>query len=199
MILLTGAGGLLGRYLQIKAYRPTHREMDITKPMLPKKFEMIIHAAAYTNVQKADTEKRQCFNVNVYGTLNLLESFPNTPFVYISSEYVKNPVNFYSVTKYLAEELVKTAENYLIIRTLFKVYPWPFEKAFTDQYTNGDYVNVIAPLIEQEIEKWDGKGKKMVYVGTGRKTIYELAKRTKPDVIPNSIKEMAVPISADYQ
>lgn len=99
----------------------------------------------------------------------------------------------------MAEQLVMTNPNYLIIRTLFKATPWPFEKAFIDQFTQGDYVNVIAPLIDQEIQNWSRTGKRLIYVGTGRKSIYELAKRTKPFVSPNSIKDMAVPIPGDYQ
>jgi len=207
-VLLTGGSGLLGKYLKVEADRPTHSEMDITKPIvrwdkdypvghLPQ-YDLIVHCAAYTDVQGAESNKGKCFDVNVKGTLNLLEAYPNTPIVYISSEYAHKPKNFYSLTKYFAEELVKQHPNYLIIRTLFKATPWPFEKAFTDQWTQGDYVDVIAPLIDEEIRDWSGKGKRTIYIGTGRKTIYELAKITKPDVIPNSIKDMKVPVPADY-
>lgn len=166
---------------------------------LNKKYDLVVHCAAYTAVQRAETDRWECFDTNVNGTLNLLETFKNVPFVYISSEYANKPVNFYSLTKWFAEELVKQHKDFLIIRTLFKPNPWPFEKAFTDQHTQGDYVDVIAPMIDKEIEKWSRKGKRMVYIGTGRKTIYELAKRTKPDVIPNSIKEMPVTIPGDYK
>lgn len=199
-ILLTGSSGLLGRNLKLEAYRPSHEDMDIATGYGVKGvYDLIVHCAAYTKVQEAEINKKECFDVNVTGTLNLLNAYPDTPFVYISSEYSYKPINFYSLTKYIAEELVMTHPNYLIIRTLFKATPWPFEKAFTDQYTQGDYVDVIAPLIEEEINNWNGKSKRLVYVGTGRKTIYDLAKKTKPDVIPNSIKEMKVPIPGDYQ
>lgn len=200
MILLTGGSGLLGRYLDIDAWRPSHRELDITQPIIPNKdVSLIIHCAAYTNVQGAESDKKKCFDVNVTGVLNLLEAYPDTPIVYISTEYaIKTPVNFYSLTKKMAEDLVLYRGNCLIIRTLFKATPWPFEKAFTDQWTEGDYVDVIAPLIQKEINAWSRKGKRLIQVGTGRKTIYELAVRTKPDVIPNSVKDMAVPIPEDY-
>ncbi len=198
-ILLTGSSGLLGRNLKIPAFRPSHASLDITKPIQAvKDIDLVVHCAAYTNVQESESHRKKCFNVNVAGTMNLLETYRKVPFVYISSEYVYHPINFYSLTKKLAEELVKTHENYLIIRTLFKATPWPFEKAFTDQFTNGDYINVIAPMIDKEIMDWDRKGKRMIYVGTGKKSMYELAKRTKPDVIPNSIKDMEVPIPANY-
>ncbi len=83
---MTGGSGLLGRYLKIKADRPSHRDLDITKKIKPKKYDLIIHSAAYTNVQGAETDQMQCFNVNVKGTLNLLNTYPNVPFVYISTE-----------------------------------------------------------------------------------------------------------------
>jgi len=200
-ILMTGGSGLLGRHLKIKADRPSHKDLDITDTnwnWYKKKYDLIIHCAAYTNVQKAETDKMECFKVNVLGTLNLLNAYPETPIVYISSEYAHKPVNFYSLTKKMAEELVETHSSYLVIRTLFKATPWPFEKAFTDQWTQGDYVDVIAPLIEKEIKDWGYKGKRFVYVGTGKKTIFDLAKRTKPDVIPNSIKDMNVPVPQFY-
>jgi len=198
-ILLTGGSGLLASYLKLEADRPSHKELDLLKPIVAKDYDLIVHAAAYTNVEKAETDRKQCFKVNVYGTLNLLEAYSTVPFVFISSEYAKNPVNFYSLTKSLAEQLVTMHQApYLIIRTLFKPTPWPFDKAFQDQWTLGSYVNKIAPLIDKAIMEWDKKSK-LIYIGYGgRKTMLELAKETKPDVIPNSIKEMKVKIPSDY-
>ena len=198
MILLTGASGLLGRHLEIEADRPTHRDLDICN-FEPKPYDLIVHSAAYTKVEQAETNKMDCFDVNVRGTLNLLTAYPNTPFVYISSEYAHKPLNFYSVTKSLAEQLVTShTAPYLIIRTLFKPYPWPYEKAYQDQWTMGDYVTYIAPKIDQAIMGWDKKSK-LIYIGTGRKTMLDIARETKPDVIPNSFKESKVKIPSDYQ
>lgn len=204
-ILLTGGSGLLGTELKkyLKVIAPTHTEMDITKPIHSKNnYDLIIHGAAYTNVVKAEKEDREaCYAANVTGTINLLHAFKNIPFVYISSEYAKDPVNYYAETKQLAEEeVIKRASHYLIVRTLFKPTPFPFPRAFSDQYTEGDYVDVITPLLVKTIESWDKKTNKLIYVGTGRKTIFELAKRTRPDVEPMSIKEItAVTLPADYR
>lgn len=205
MILLTGSQGLLGSYLKLEADRPSHKEFNINNYVhlgqyKQNEYDLIVHCAAFTDVQGAETNKSSCFEVNVMGTLNLLEAFPNTPFVLISSEYAQNPVNFYSLTKRMAEQLVERHSSYLIIRTLFKATPWPFEKAFEDQYTMGGYVSDVAPKIDEAIMKWDRKGSKLIYVGDGqgRKTMYQLARKTKPNVIKNSIKEMKVPIQADY-
>lgn len=199
MKLLTGASGLLGQHLTLDCDRPSHAGLDITKPIEPKEYDLIIHAAAYTDVEEAETARMKCYDVNVNGTFNLLEAYRDTPFVYISSEYANNPVNFYSLTKSLAEQLVMSHPNYLIIRTLFKPKPWKYSKAFTDQYTQGDYIDVIAPMIEDEIRRWNGKGKRLIYVGTERKTIFDLAKQTR-DVEPISINDIkGVRIPADYK
>lgn len=142
----------------------------------------------------------ECFDVNVRGTLNLLEAYPQTPFVYISSEYAHKPVNFYSLTKSLAEQLVTYHQApYLIIRTLFKARPWKYPFAFADKWTLGDYVDVIAEKIEAEVEQWDRKSK-LIYIGTGRKTYYDLALETNPNVKPNSIRDIkGVKIPHDYK
>lgn len=203
MILLTGGSGLLGGHLQklMVAYSPSHAEFDIVGGTYPPRIldcEMVIHSAAYTDVAGAETHKRECFDINVTGTLNLVERFKNKPFVYISSEYAHRPMNFYALTKSVAEQIVTTHPNYLIIRTLFKPRPWKYDKAFIDQYTQGDYIDVIAPLIVKAITNWNFKSK-LIYVGTERKTMFELAQQSKPDVLPNSIKDITnVTLPADY-
>lgn len=192
-ILMTGGSGLLGTELQkhLQCDAPSHEELDITHPKFMDKYHLIIHAAAYTEVDKAEEETEKVFNVNLGGTMNLLYEYSLTPFVYISSEYAHNPVNMYSASKYAGELAVKClAEKHLIIRTLFKPNPWTLDTAWEDQFTEGDYIDVIAPLIAQEIHNWI-KARyepKTIYVGTGRKSMFELAQRTKPDVKSASIK-----------
>lgn len=201
--LLIGGTGLLGRHLKLEADRPSHQELDITWKIKPKKYDLIVLAAAYTDVLKAETDKRNCFFANVNGVLHILEAYPATPIVYISTEYAYDPVNFYSQTKKMAEDLVKfMAPNYLIIRTLFKAKPYPWEFAFTDQYTEGGYVDEVAPLIDKAIQEWDGKGKRMMHIGDGkgRKTMFELAKQTRDDVKGNLTTDIkGVKIPTDYK
>lgn len=204
MILLTGGSGLLGRHLKLQADRPSHQEFDITKTISTQwltDYDLIVHCAAYTNVEKAEIDKMECFDVNVRGTLKLLNLFPKTPFVYVSSEYAHKPVNFYSLTKSLAEQLVTYhTAPYLIIRTLFKPRPWKYPYAFKDQWTLGSYVNDIAPKIDEAIMNWDKKSK-LIYIGHGgRKTMYDLAIETRLDVIPNSVDDIkTVRLPKDYK
>jgi dTDP-4-dehydrorhamnose reductase len=198
-ILVTGGDGRLGQELRkhLKAFYPRKEELDITRPFKVPNCDLVVHMASYTDVDKAETEPLVCFRTNVLGTYRLLEVLGNKQFVFISTEHAQSP-GVYFQSKLMGEMLVKTlAKNHLIIRTLFKPNPWPWEYAFKDQMTQGDYVDVIAPLIAREIKRWNGKSKQ-VFVGTGRKTMFELAKRTKPDVKPNSVKDMKLKRPHDY-
>ena len=134
--------------------------------------------------------------MNVIGTQNLVNAYFDVPFVYISSEYAKNPLGVYAMSKAMGESVVKAHPHHLIIRTLFKPTPYPYEYAYEDQFTQGDYVDVIGKLIADEIKAWDGTSK-TIYVGTGRKRMIDLAKRTRPDVKPNRITNPIIP--HDYE
>lgn len=208
MILLTGGSGLLGTELRkyIDCVAPSHTELDITKlikwnSLTKEEPELVIHAAAYTDLIKAEKEKEECFKVNFFGTKNVVDRFYKIPIVYISTEYVYRPVNFYTWTKIEAEKYVRErARKFLIIRTLFKPTPFPHPMAFADQYTRGDYVDVMAPLITAAIVRWTARKSQIENVGTERKTMYELALRTRPDVKPGSVKDIKeVRLPADYE
>lgn len=157
---------------------------------VPKKdYELIIHMGAYTDVVKAETEVEKCMLTNVMGTFNMVQAYKDTPFIYISTEYARNPLGVYALSKQLGEEIVKTHPRHLILRTLFKPTPFPYEFAYEDQWTQGDSVDVIAEKLVYFINWWDRKACINTYLGTGRKTILELARRTKPDVKANKIED----------
>lgn len=202
-ILLTGGTGLLGTEIQkyLICDAPSHEMMDITdaNSMITYDPDIVIHCAAYTDVTKAEKEKEKCFKINVEGTYNLATMFKDKYFVYISSEYAVNPVNYYSWTKKWGEEIVmKNCPNHLIVRTLFKANPFPYPFAFFDQYTNGDYVDVIAPMIAKEVMQ---KTRGTYPFGTGKKSMFQLARRTRPDIAAISvddIKDVVLPKEASY-
>ena len=209
-VIFTGSSGLLGKYLvpllvkykpEYKVVCPTHQEMDLTKKVKPiEDIELIIHAAAYTDVVSAEYLSRRCINTNVWGTERLIKAYPDTPFVYISSEYAKKPTNVYAASKLLGEFIVKAnCRHYLIIRTLFKPDIWEWDNAFVDQWTMGDTVSVIAPLIAKRIKRWNRKSRELVYIGTGRKRVIDIARKSKPNVRPSSVKDVkTVVLPSDY-
>ena len=206
-ILVTGGNGKLATELKkhLAGDYLGREDLDFTKPItLNRKYDLVVHTGAYTNVKTAEFEgKDDCFMANVYGTFNLVQHFKDTPFIFVSTEYARNPIGVYALTKALGEEIVKPHPAHLIIRTLFKPTPFPFPKAYIDQYTQGDYVDVIAKILAERAMTWDRKTSGLEYLGTGRKTMFELAKRTRPDVEPNSvddyIKETGVIVPRDYE
>src|SRR3989338_7572207 len=204
-ILITGGAGHLAAELKkhLAGDYVGRKDLDFTQPIHKGDYELIVHMGTYTDVKKAEREPYLCFQTNTYGTFNLVHTYRDTPFVYVSTEYAHNPIGVYALTKKFAEEIVKTHPHHLIVRTLFKPNPWPFPKAYRDQYTQGDYVDVIAKLLAEKIMSWDRNTSEFAFVGTGRKTMFELAKRTRPNVEPNSVDEFmqatGVPIPKDYE
>jgi dTDP-4-dehydrorhamnose reductase len=204
-ILITGGTGRLAKELKkhIEGEYVGIEHWDFTYQVPRGYYDLIVHMGAYTDVRKAESEPEKCFNTNTLGTFNMVQMYKSTPFVYISTEYANNPLGVYALTKQLGEEIVKTHPNHLIVRTAFKPNPWPFDYAYVDQYTQGDYVDVIAEKLAKMIHTWDRKSD-LVYCGTGRKTMFELAERTKRDVKPNSVEDYTKAIGLniiprDYQ
>jgi dTDP-4-dehydrorhamnose reductase len=212
MILLTGGSGLLGTEIQkhLLCYAPSHKDFDIIDPPpLPEGIHMIVHCAAYTDVAGAEINKQECFDTNAVGTYQMAKM--GVPVVYISTEYVfdgelgdytetciPNPINYYAVTKFFGEELVRKAEKSLTIRCLFKPRPFPHPKACTDQWTSGDYVDVIAPMVVKAIHLFEKmpQGNHVLHIGTEKKTTYELARQSR-DVQPCSINDIDVRLPKD--
>ena len=147
MIWICGADGQVGvelrkRFKDIKNVIYTDKEVDITKAEVVKQFildnkiSLIINAAAYTNVNEAETTDRPlCEQVNVIGVKNLVDSGINL--IHISSDYVYDdiplnyyhyeneigrPLNYYGLSKKLGDDyIIKYASkhpeyNYLILR-----------------------------------------------------------------------------------
>lgn len=191
--LLTGGSGQLGSELRkLRGYvAPTQGEMDIIDPVqigrALARFEpdVILHAAAYTDTRSPDVDPAaaaECWRVNVLGTRNLVAA-ANCPIVFVSTESAIHPYNFYILTKLAAElELHRHASRFTILRTSFRADPFEYPQAFTDMWTLGDSVAVIAPLVDAWVDRFPTNG--IEYVGTGPKKVYDLAKRTRPDVAP---------------
>ena len=206
MILLTGGNGRLGKELQqlLGVVAPPSQALDITKAAnVQAVFEqhkptLLVHAAAYTNVSGAESEKKKCWQVNVEGTRNLVSVAMqhDVSFIHISTDYVfygdkgtykeEDPLgpvrNYYALTKLVAEELVRLVPKHLVIRTSFRPREWPYPSAFDDIYTSQDYVDIIAPEITLAIKHLNDIPYETLHIATERKSVYELAKRRKPDV-----------------
>lgn len=191
MILLTGGTGRLGSELRkhIECYAPSRQEFDILNPVWRQEPELIVHCAAFTDVVGAELYRSDALAVNVTGSANLTRF----PIIYVSTEYVfdgvvggydemsePNPVNWYAQTKLAGEFVVRAAPKSLVIRCLFKERPFRHPAACVDQFTSGDYVDVIAPMIAECVRRFDEfKDHDTIHVGTHRKSTYDLAKQTR--------------------
>lgn len=221
-ILLTGGSGRLGRELRALLpgiVAPAHMEMDITRPetvaaaISRYRPQILVHAAAYTDVAGAERDRETCWRINVDGTRNIVRAAVEYGLflIHISTDYVFEgtrgqyreedplgpPRNYYALSKLVAEELVRFAPRHLVIRTSFRPREWPYPVAFTDVYTSQDYVDVIAPKIARAIVHCWEIPYQTLHIATERKSVYELARRRKPDVRPGSKREATVDLPDD--
>jgi len=139
--LITGESGALGKELKKvfpNSLSPSHSQLDIINKKDVFEFfkkndiDLVIHAAALTNIRPCEENRQLTWKTNVEGTKNLvdavLDSKPNIPFIFISTACVFDghsgmytessipyPENFYALTKLVGEHEVNKLPNYLII------------------------------------------------------------------------------------
>jgi dTDP-4-dehydrorhamnose reductase len=146
-VLLVGNNGMLARDLEPRllsaGYNVTGidiNELDITKScdvnlcMDSRCPDIVINCAAYTAVDKAESESELAFKVNEDGPENLAVACKklNIPLIHISTDYVfngtatipykeddkANPMSVYGKSKWEGEEAIRNClEKHLIIRT----------------------------------------------------------------------------------
>lgn len=101
-VLVTGAGGQLGQEFvrlenhQDKVIGLSRTELDITDEEQCRRIieewkpDVILHSAAYTAVDRAETDTDTAYAVNVLGTKNIAEAAERVraKFCYISTDYV---------------------------------------------------------------------------------------------------------------
>jgi len=119
-VLITGAGGQLGAALREafpEADARTHAELDVTQPFSADA-SLVLHAAAWTDVDGAESDPAGAELVNVGGTRNVAAL--GVPVVYFSTDYVfdgtkrepylesdePRPVSVYGRTKLEGEQEV---------------------------------------------------------------------------------------------
>jgi dTDP-4-dehydrorhamnose reductase len=148
VVLVTGANGQLGQALQsISGNYPeidfvfcSSSDLDITKKesceavFIKYKPNYCLNAAAYTAVDKAESEPEKAQLINVIGARNLAEACKEYDIIliHISTDFVfdgtnktsykeedtPNPTGVYGLTKLQGEKAIQeTFDNYFIIRT----------------------------------------------------------------------------------
>jgi dTDP-4-dehydrorhamnose reductase len=186
-VLVTGASGLLGsklvEVLVSKGYKvyagyfgnspkagfplkfDISDEIGVEKAFELSKPDVVVHAAALTNVDVCEVKRDLAWNTNVIGTKNLvkLSKKYNAFFVYISTDYVfkgdrglyreediPEPINYYGITKLKGEEEVKNIlKEYCIARTsvIYGSVPATGKTNFAlwiiEKLRRGEQVNVL--------------------------------------------------------
>jgi len=147
MVLITGILGQLGYDLSkeltkrgVEFIAPSREELELTTEagaknfILDKKPDIVAHCAAYTAVDKAESEAELALTVNGMGTRWVAEACREigAKMIYISTDYVfggdgkipyevhdeKKPVNVYGRSKLLGEDAVTAiVDKHFIIRT----------------------------------------------------------------------------------
>ena len=176
-ILVTGSNGQLGWELgQLAAAYPAFEFVLVDRSQLdlafPDTFENIIQAigpdcivntAAYTAVDKSETEKDLSYTVNATAIQALASICKNLaiPFITYSTDYVFNgeatepyatstkvdPVNYYGSTKAAGESMAMEAnENTIIIRTswVFSSHGNNFVKTMMRLMKERESLNIVA-------------------------------------------------------
>jgi len=146
-VLVTGANGMLGQDLcpllkksDCNVIETGTHNLNVTDAkavenmLSEKRPDIVIHCAAYTNVDKAENDIETARLINKTGTKNLAKicGKNDIPIVYISTDYVfdgtiqkpllptdkTNPINIYGLTKLEGElEVQKYCKKYFITRT----------------------------------------------------------------------------------
>ncbi len=144
-ILLTGSNGQVGFELQKKlnalgeVIATDREELELTNPDAIRKFidqtkpDLIINPAAYTAVDKAESEPDLAYLINVKAPEVLADKAAelDIPLIHFSTDYVfdglkkgayvetdpTNPQSVYGKTKCEGEEKVRTHEKHIILRT----------------------------------------------------------------------------------
>ena len=171
---------------------------------IPNTYDVIVNCIANTDTYSK--ERYPHWLVNYYFVENLIKQCrdTNTKLVHISTDYIyagsepnatekDMPIphkSWYAYNKLLSDELVQLFDNSLICRCSHKPKPFPYEKAWNDQWSNTDFVDVIASKI---ITLINGKHYGVFNIGTERKTIFNLANRDEDDMT----KYMPIPSPAN--
>ncbi len=174
-VLVTGASGQLGKCIQKIAAKENaidwlfvdSSEIDITSNcdlnmcFGNKQIDYCINCAAYTNVEKAETDKDKAFEINAEAVKNLAEICKkhSTILIHISTDYVfdgtstipykekdkPNPINVYGASKLKGEQYIQSIIGYhFIFRTswLYSEYGHNFYETILNKAAENATLNI---------------------------------------------------------
>ncbi|MFP7226144.1 dTDP-4-dehydrorhamnose reductase [Priestia filamentosa] len=178
-ILITGANGQLGKELvellsskEFDVYGCSRDDMDITNSEQVQEVinrinpEVIVHCAAHTKVDVAESEPEEAYSINAYGTRNVAVAAEKVgaKLVYVSTDYVfdgsgiepylefspTSPLGVYGKSKLAGEEFVKHLHSkFFIVRTswVYGKYGNNFVKTMLKLGAEKDELSIVADQI----------------------------------------------------
>ncbi len=180
VIVVTGANGQVGQELRVLAASypafefvftshdnmPVNDEAAVQKVFAAHQPAYCINCAAYTAVDKAETEQEIAYQVNAEGTRILAAACKtfNTRFIHISTDYVFNgqspapytedaptdPVNLYGASKLKGEQLcLQHNPEAIIIRTawVYSSFGRNFVKTMMKLMQDRPAINVVSDQV----------------------------------------------------
>jgi len=165
--------------LDLTNFSKVNSKLDDIKP------DVIVHLAALTNVDECEENHLLADKLNVEATKLLCKKAQQhgSFFIYMSTDYVfdgkigmkkesdtTNPINYYGKTKFQAEKIVQSLDNFSIVRTSTPFGFHPRKVTFLhfiinnlkqnnpisvvkDQYTSSIFVPNLSSMIIELIEK----------------------------------------------
>lgn len=207
-ILITGASGQLGQsFKKIKKHFPEfqlhfydRKQLDITQNdavqalFQSKAFDYCINCAAYTAVDRAESEQELAHQINVVGVENLARACQakNTPLIHFSTDYVyhnqqnqpfketdpTHPQSVYAQTKLAGEQAAQAIHNQvMIIRTswVYAEFGHNFVATMLRLGRERDQLRVVFDQIGTP-----------TYAGDLAKTILQIIQKVETGQVPNS-------------
>jgi dTDP-4-dehydrorhamnose reductase len=174
-VLVTGAKGQLGReikklrnhFSQIYSFTDIE-ELDVTDAAALESYlvshpaDYVINCAAYTDVDKAESEPELAMQLNRDAIVNLAETLKGsteTKIIHISTDYIfrgdllrplkeddtPDPLSVYGNTKLEGEKVLHNHPRAMVIRTswLFSVFGRNFVKSMINRMDQYDDINVV--------------------------------------------------------
>jgi dTDP-4-dehydrorhamnose reductase len=207
-IVITGANGQLGQDLVRKlstdheVYGFGRRELDVTNLQQAHQVldqvrpDVVINAAAYTAVDRAETEIDEAYAVNAFGARNLAMASERlgAKYCYISTDYVfdgqgrtpyreydsTNPQSIYGKSKRAGEELVTSfSTRHFIVRTswLYGAYGQNFIKTMLKLGKQGKRLTVVNDQVGSPTYTVDLVGFIMELIQTEKYGIYHASNK----------------------
>ena len=174
-VLLTGAGGQVGREVQRAGWPSgtdliahSHESLDIgngseVTEKIAGPLDVAINLAAYTAVDRAESERDRATRVNAEGSAILARrcAVLGVPLIHLSTDYIfdgaqnspytenqaPNPVNHYGVSKLQGEDAVRNSlREHVIIRTasVFSEFGSNFVKAMLRLGSERESLDIVS-------------------------------------------------------